>query len=219
MRMYSIEYSIELDRTGFPLITRNGWDFAISLFPVSKYQFERFMVMNGKKGDFYTDRWYRELLKISPRRSWRGTEKGTRDRPWELFLTGVSFDELTPFLRYLGRNFRLPEAGEWKALLEASMEIGKKDMGETGIQIKNIRNMREADEKEIALPVRFWIEEGLCPLVEEGILEIVMDDGKRRYMGRPFQALLPNTWNPQTVREVNWDICREMVGFRVVKGR
>lgn len=197
------DYSIELDRTGFPLIGKRGWGYAISLFPVSKYQFERFMVENGPKGDLYTDRWYRELLKVSPRGSWRRCE----ERPWELFMTGIGMEAINPLLKYLGRGFRIPEAGEWRGLLEVSEEIRRMGL-----------RLREALGDSPAPPVRHWIEKGLFPLVEEGLLERVRDGDRERFIGKPYPGLLPNTWRPEEVRGVNWDIGRRAVGFRVVKG-
>jgi len=113
------DYSIEFDRTGFPLIRRRNWNYYISLFPVSKYQFERFMAENGPKGNLYTDDWYESLLEANPRGSW---EKQNGNL-WELFLTGIGVDEITPFLEYMGRDFGLPEVGQWKQLLSVSTEI------------------------------------------------------------------------------------------------
>jgi len=197
-------YSIEFDRTGFPLIQRSNWDYSISLFPVSKYQFKRFMVGYGPKGTLYTDQWYRELLRLNPRCSWRRWD----DKPWELFITGVSNDEINPFLKYLGPEFRLPKVKEWTNLLEASGKIG-----EIGEQLRNFCSGKAAPSVEC------WIEEGLFPLVKEGLLEMVLSGNQQRYLGRPYQGLLPNTWTPETVRDVNWEICRQIVGFRVVKGR
>lgn len=62
-------YSIGFDRTGFPLVRGPAWDYAIALFPVSKYQFEGFLANVGAAG--LTDTAYRELLALNPRRAWR----------------------------------------------------------------------------------------------------------------------------------------------------
>jgi len=197
--MESGHYYIEFDRTGFPLIRRKEWDYYISLFPVSKYQFERFMVEVGPKKELYTDTWYRRLLSLNPRHSWRLCD----DRQWELFITGLSRDEITHFLRYLGKGFRLPKVDEWRQLFESSNEIK--------------REIKPMLEKKSAQPVSLWIRKGLFLLVEEGLLELVLKDGKEYGIGRPYQGLLANTWNPYDIREVNWDISKKYVGFRVVK--
>jgi len=193
------DYSLEFDRTGFPLVRRNDWNYSISLFPVSKYQFERFIVEHGPKGELYTDKWYRENLRINPRRPWFRCE----ERQWELFITGLGYDEIVPFLRYLGSGFRLPKEKEWLSLLEASGEIRK-----------IIKFERDCPEN-CAPPVSLWVKKGLFSLVEEGILEMLSEsDG---CIGKPYLGLLPNTWKPGKIKNVNWDICRHVIGFRVVR--
>lgn len=176
-----------------------GWDYYISLFPVSKYQFERFMAEEGPRRGLYTDRWYRDILRGNPRRSWKRCE----ERPWELFLTGVSMEGIVPFLKYLGRGYRLPEVDEWKGLLGVEGELRRMES-----------HLKEMCRGQSAPPVILWIERGLFPLVSEGLIEM-LEGGE--YIGRPYQGLLPNTWSPGDVREVNWDVCAHVVGFRVVR--
>ncbi len=196
------DYIIEFDRTGFPLIRRKNWNFSISLFPVSKYQFERFMVEHGPKGSLYTDSWYRKLLEVGPRRSWRMCD----DSPWEIFLAGVNIKEITPFLKYLGKGFKLPEARQWKKLFQVSGDI------------INMRwRLQQSCKDHSAPPVSRWLEEGLFPLVSEGVFEMVMDGNLQRCIGKPWQGLLPNLFYPENLRDVNWDICRQAVGFRVIR--
>lgn len=134
------------------------------------------------------------------------SEKRCEERQWELFMTGVDRNEITPFLKYLGKEFRLPEVEEWRGLLKVSEEIQK-----IGLQLKEVCKNKSAPSVDL------WIEKGLFPLVEEGLLEMVLENGKERCLGRPYQGLLPNLFNPETVREVNWELCRRTVGFRVVR--
>lgn len=204
------QYFIEFDKTRFPLIRRSDWNWSISLFPVSKYQFERFLAENKPQGNLYTDKWYRELLQLNPRRAW----KKCNENHWELFITGVSFDEIKPFLRYLGKDFRLPKANEWKALLEVSREIhGMKS------------ELKRFCQANSAPPVNLWLEKGLFPLVEEGLLELVVSDNlvvsnnQVCCLGKPYQGLWPNTWKPEEEKIINWELGRKAVGFRVVKER
>jgi hypothetical protein len=205
-------YFIEFDRTGFPLIGEEGWDFAISVFPVSFYQFERFMADSGPKGKLYTDEWYSGFLGQVSRGVWR---KST-EKIWELFIRGVEFEELLPFLKYLGENFRLPRMKEWRMLLQ----IEKQRLKEC---LKSL-----CEDERCAEPARLWIQRGLFPLAEEGILELVLpNDGESPYvdeskgrvycLGKPLFALHPNFWKPEEVKEVNWEISKKMVGFRVVR--
>ena len=194
-------YSISLDRTGFPLLQRQNWHFAIALLPVSKYQFERFMVAHGPQGGLYSDAWYREQLRLNPRCSWRRGQ----ERPWELFLTGLEPEAIQPFLRYLGREYRLPTVAEWQTLLAVAGEV------------MAMRSELSDACRQAPAPVRRWIEQGLFPLAREGLLERVMEGGKPRFIGRPWPGLLPNTWTAGTMRDVHWELCRRAVGFRVVK--
>lgn len=197
------DYFIKSDRTGFPLIGRENWNFYISLFPVSKYQFERFMADSGPRkisnnSLIYTDNWYHNILKLNPRSSWKQYE----DKQWQLFITGITREEISPFLKYLGKDFRLPEEKEWIALFEHSAKI--REVIETSKRLFT----------QLSPPASLWIEKGLYPLVEEGLLEFLSDGN---CIGKPFYGLLPNTYNPRDVRQVNWELSKKVVGFRVVK--
>lgn len=196
-------YFILFDITGFPLIRRDDWDYAIGLFPVSKYQFEHFMAEQGPSVGIYTDEWYKDLLHLNPRSTWKRYD----ERPWEMFLTGISPADIKPFLDYLGQGFRLPKVEEWRKVLEHSEEIQK------------IRHpiLHKITDKRIPLPVSLWIEKGVFPLAKEGLIEMVMDDGDLRYIGRPYNKFLSNTWSAKMVRDINWDVARRLLGFRVVK--
>lgn len=199
--MYGI-FSIEYDRMGFPLVQIGGHRFLISLFPVSKWQFERFMADCGPRGGFYTDAWYRGLLALNPRRAWRDCNAN----PWEHFLTGLRYEEIAPFLRYLGAEFRLPSVEEWKAYLCFADELESA-----------ARHTPETLAPDAPAPVQRWIHAGLCPLMKEGLLEMAVDGNTRRYIGKPDVRWHGNTWKPDGVRDVNWEACRKLIGFRVVK--
>lgn len=193
-------YTITFDRTGFPLIQRQNWSFAIALFPVSKYQFERFLAVAKPIGNLYTDPWYREILRRNPRRSWRNL----KEHPWEHFLTGLDESALKPFLSFLGPDYRLPRREEWLKLLQAAPELASL-RGE----------LAAACQDQAAPPVSLWIKGGMFPLVLEGVLEMVQDQGNILYLGRPFPGLFPNTWDPARVRTVDWVLAQKIVGFRV----
>ncbi|QEF93829.1 formylglycine-generating enzyme family protein [Methanothermobacter sp. KEPCO-1] len=193
------DYYIEFDRTGFPLIQFEGWKHFIGLFPVSKYQFERFLAEEG--GSRYTDEWYRNILKLNPRRSWRMAY----GEIWKLFMTGLDLDVIDDFLNYLGSNYRLPTLDEWKALCEVSDLIEK-----SSSYLKKLCSDRSPE------PVLLWIERGLCPLVNEGIFERIHENNAS-FVGKPFHGLLPNTWDPKEPKKVNIEKGMGMIGFRVVR--
>ncbi|MEN3039241.1 MAG: hypothetical protein ABDI07_08860 [Candidatus Kryptonium sp.] len=195
------DYFIEFDKTGFPLIRKKEWDYFISLFPVSKYQFERFMIELGPQKGLYTDEWYGEILKLNPRSSW----KKITVEPWKLFLTGVTKEEIFYFLEYLGKDFSLPTVSQWRNLFYNSDKI-----------VYSLKRKRFSFSK-MAPPARFWIKNGFFPLVKEGLLEMVIEGDKQYCIGKPWQELLPNLWRADEVKEVNWEVARRAVGFRVVK--
>lgn len=202
LRMESWPYTIEFDRTGFPLIKNKKWQFYISLFPVSKYQFEQFMVDNGPTQDgLYTDNWYRNILSLNPRQKWQEC----KTTPWQLFITGLPEDAIRPFLNYLGDGFRLPRDSEWRMLHSVSSDL--KSYKES---------IKKICQGNSALPVLHWIEKNLFPLTEEGIVEFITDNERLAFIGRPFNEFHPNLWNPNTVRQLNWDNARGLTGFRVV---
>ena len=180
---------------------RTGWPFAIGLFPVGKYQSERFLAAQGKR---YQDAWYRELLAVNPRCGWRDWG----EKPWELFITGLNDAARDDFFRFLGVGYRLPTADEWRALLEASDEV------------REIRDELLEAIPDASPQVLHWLREGLYPLARAGLLEQVTDGGRVRCMGRPWwpkPAFFSNTWTPGDARDVNWMQARRLVGFRVVR--
>lgn len=196
------DYSIEFDRTGFPLIRRQNWSFAISLFPVSKYQFEQFLTDNGPSQGLYTDNWYRNLLSLNPRRNWKNWD----ERPWELFITGLGRKEIAPFLSYLGNGFRLPRINEWRLLYQFSNDIKK-------IITENISQLSKL--AKLAKPAFLWLQNGLFPLTEEGLLELTEDS--QQCIGKPYYTFFNNLWQPDQPREVNWEQAKRFIGFRMVK--
>jgi len=211
--MGSGQYSISFDTTGFPLIRRRNWSFAISLFPVSKFQFEQFLAKNTV-GSF-TDSWYRNLLKANQRAPWQAVHQ----KPWHLFLTGLSREEINLFLNHLGPDFRLPTKNEWLTLHYVKEEI--RDMKQEILQY-----IMHSDNA--ALPVAHWIQADCYPLTQQGILEHILDDHRQHSLaprpvdgtpciGRPFPDWIGNAWNPVTVRPItDPEALKTFVGFRPV---
>ena len=200
-------FSIRLDAMGFPMIRHESWSYHIGLFPVSKYQFEHFMSELGPRGELYTDKWYRGLLEFNPHRSWRRCG----EKPWQLFVTGVDYGGIAPFLRFLGKGFRLPTVEEWRALYNVSDELAKRK--------EDVLNAcKRFSRPPLALPARLWIERGLFPLVNEGVLEMVMGAHEVTCIGRPFDDFHHNCWDPTEVRPSNRSASQPLriVGFRTV---
>jgi len=98
-----------LDRAGFPLIYVPPIAGFVQLFPLSKPQFERFLVATsfpalGPAG-------YAELLKLNPRLSPcapRLTE------PEQLCVTGLIPADMEAYIRWHGHGLRLLTVAEWR---------------------------------------------------------------------------------------------------------
>lgn len=198
------DFTITLDKTGFPLIQLKEWDFRIGLMPVSKYQFERYLCSGDKSASVFTDEWYRSYLKQYPRASYDVWE----DAPWKLFLTGLSQKEITSFLSYMGKGYRLPTIEERRLLLNAVEKIAA---GHSLI-VSDIMG------RECPDTVAYWIYNGLYPLVKQygGLPEYVSEKNELCCIGSPWnhKDFYPNLWNPKDVRPLSESVQQKM-GFRV----
>jgi hypothetical protein len=61
------------------------------------------------------DEWYSEILSLNPRASYRSQDILVRER---LFMTGITTDEVMSFGRWLGRDYTLLSAEEWRICYE-----------------------------------------------------------------------------------------------------
>ena len=187
-----MKFEIMLDETGFPLIKSSSWDFFISIYPVSKYQFESFLCKCPRRiRTIYTDSWYRQLLNKNPRCAWHAVN----NEPWRHFLSGESPEYFEEFINYCGRGMRLPTIAEWRQLLNVERQI-----------CENLEKLRQACQ-EAVLPVRYWLQQGLCILTSEGMLEFVQAQASSTttIIGRPFTAYHSNLWAPDREREIRKD--------------
>jgi len=198
-------FTLIFDRSGFPLVRHVDWQFHIALFPVSKYQFERFLSAAGPSDRMFTDDWYRDLLERNPRCGWHNWGK----TPWRLFVSGMESEAVQEFLAFCGPGFRLPMCNEWAMLLDEARELHR------------FRDQIIAECARAPAPVRYWIGAGLFPLAHEGMLELVTDRGRMRCVGKPFYDYHPSLWNANTVRDINnmQDHLGAILGFRAVMER
>ena len=96
------------DRTGFPYFALPGSDSAMSLWPITKTQLELWLAEPDGPGDD----WYLELLRQTPRGSWRVRKS---QATWQWFFTAGLATEFSRFASWLGPGYRLPDASEWRA--------------------------------------------------------------------------------------------------------
>ncbi len=193
-------FTIRSDPFGFPMVRIDEMTY-LSLFPVSKYQFER-ALSRQKILTRFTHTWYKKVLEVNGRCPWWDWGES----PWRLFLTGMLPDEVADFLKLCGHGYRLPTVREWRALLK--LAPGLKD--ESGLYLRAIKGAVSAK------PPLHWAEKGPFPVVTEGLLEMLQEGEEHLAAGRPWQELQPNTWNPEETRRINWDVGRlGYLGFRL----
>lgn len=103
-------FTITVDRTGFPVLEAPDLPFAIHWLPVTKIQFEHFLVDTG----IYDNDWYMKILQINGRIS---AGSANTSNYWQLFLTGILPQEAQRFAEWCGYGYRLPTSNEWKKAL------------------------------------------------------------------------------------------------------
>lgn len=106
-------YEWSVDPSGYPLVFVEPLDAFVQLFPVAKPQFEKFLA-SGWQG-WLDDEWYEEILTLNPRASYRTPDERAPER---LFMTAVMPEEALAFARWMGRDYALLTAAEWRACYE-----------------------------------------------------------------------------------------------------
>lgn len=106
-------YSWRVDASGYPLVFVEPLGAYVQLFPVAKPQFEKFIASGSQRG--FGDEWYEDVLALNGRASYRDPEAPERAR---LFMTGVTADQALAFGRWMGRDYALLTAEEWRTCYE-----------------------------------------------------------------------------------------------------
>lgn len=99
-----------IDGKGFPMLKVDSLDYWIQAFPVTKLQYEQFLVSSNKYGDNY----YSELLKHNPRVSIKNITYKSYEN---VFITGVQLGEAKEFAAWLsgdGIEYMVPAITKWK---------------------------------------------------------------------------------------------------------
>jgi hypothetical protein len=109
----SCAYEWRVDPSGYPLIYVEPLSAYVQLFPVTKPQFEK-LIATGKNREF-DDEWYEEILSMNPRASYRRSDMPPSER---LFMTGITPDEALTFGRWMGRDYGLLTAEQWRTCYE-----------------------------------------------------------------------------------------------------
>lgn len=179
---------LQYDDSGFPMVQIEP-QFSVSLLPVTKVQFERFIAqVNG-----YGDSWYEEVLRVSSRESWRELRSYT---PESLFMTGILPSEALDFAASLGAGFDLPDVREWRKIFRSMFQ--SRIRNESLDAFSNHR-MHPAARSIISAILEkqkpdTW---GGLALLRGGIFEWVRDGVKFGGLGVPLVNGSPVTFNPE----------------------
>lgn len=173
------------DKTGFPLITANGQ--TLSLLPVTKLQFERYL----SEPAGLSSSWYQQILKLSPRCSFRDFSNGTRE---SLFMTAVTFEEANQFALWLHPSARLPQGREWQSfareLKAVTFSMVARDLLQCG--------MNAAAQTLVDRLIDFIKPSTLADLalIRDGVLEWVSARPEPGGLGAPRPSFFKNTFDP-----------------------
>lgn len=109
----AIPFTLALDRTNFPVLELPTLPFGILWLPVTKIQFERFLVDTGA----FDNAWYQDKLQNFNSRVSAGNLGITNY--WQAFMTGILPIEAVRYAEWAGHGSDLPTAQEWKSALMA----------------------------------------------------------------------------------------------------
>jgi hypothetical protein len=217
--------SFRLDPLGYPMIKIPGAACFVHCLPVTKLQFERFLV-EARDGHF-TAAWYEQVLELNPRVTAR---RVWRDNYWRAFLTGVLPAEAERFAAWCGEGYRLPSDAEWQRLFRAASGAGDTRLGELGAcagigapQRELLAGVERAVEevcRAVAAPCRLAERLLLRLGVVEWVTTAAHGDHRWAGMGEPHPSFCGNLFAPdEEVPVVPAEPERERLasfGFRLV---
>lgn len=196
------------DRTGFPLI--NFSRLEIQTLPVTKVQFEQFLADSNEFGD----KWYEQVLKVSPRISYRGFSERNRER---IFITGLLPEEIEVFVNWMGDGFRIPSVSEWRNIYQtiSSRTISpqdKKDIISTATSNQAREIIGRLDQQ---LQTNLW---GHFTLMNGGLIEWVKNSDWAG-LGVPRYSFHPMLHDPlkDEDRPIRYDVRLHYYGLRLVR--
>lgn len=230
----SAAFTVSLDSTGFPMIKIPGTQLFMSWLPVTKIQFEHFLCDTYQ----YDEAWYNVILtdytpRISP------AQIRIADY-WNLFMTGVLPSEAIRFANWMGRDYRLPTAHEWKTALTALAQYSDDSEHITAVLNAADPDGKRAINERAALMIRRLDEitpsdanmltggRKLCDqmLMRLGVVEFVYENDQHNSFagwGKPNSRFFGSTFNPlndnRPIQFVNRTEPQRMrhVGFRLVR--
>lgn len=201
---------LSCDHTGYPWIEFD--QLAVSLLPVTKYQFEAFLSEPGG----LSNNWYEQLLAINPRCRWRDFEDGSRE---ELFITGILPAEAIQFANWLGEGYDLPTSADWKQIDENFRRLKGAVPRDEAFQRIGLTTTAERLVTRLLKVSRIRSWHGLS-LMRNGIMEWVHSGSRFGCHGVPRPTFWPVTHNPRVDPPqfpLKPDRRAKQCGFRLVR--
>ncbi|HEC85795.1 MAG: hypothetical protein DRR19_28970 [Candidatus Parabeggiatoa sp. nov. 1] len=200
------------DRTGFPYLVLDKLKLAVSLLPITKIQFERYLADVTPQSDL----WYDELLKLNPRISPTRVTLANRE---QLFLTGLLPDEAEAFAHWLGNGYRVPTVTEWRTVYQQLPKLPFNTIAATCLCKKNrpiqVKILLQRLHRQLYSPNTLEFS-----MMQGGFVEWAQEETNEWLgLGAPRSAFLNNLWNPMvdTVRPIRPDKRHFYFGLRLVK--
>jgi hypothetical protein len=179
---------LESDDNGFPMVQIEP-GLSVSLLPVTKVQFERFIAQVNA----YGDSWYDEVLRVAPRESWRELREYDPER---LFMTGILPSEALDFASALGEGFDLPDVREWRQIFRLMFQSRLHQHSLDAFLNHTMHPAARSIIKAILEKEKPETWGGLA-LLRGGIFEWVRDGMKFGGLGVPLVNGSPVTFNPE----------------------
>jgi len=222
----TVPFTLSLDRTGFPVLEMPSLPFGMLWLPVSKIQFEHFLVDTGA----FDNAWYQEILtNYNPRTS---ASYLSVTNYWQAFMTGILPSEAGRYAEWAGQGYDLPTAQEWKQALltlanwpadhayrEAVLQLP--DLNERArLLIQYIDRILQEERNQLS-GGSFLCDQMAMRL---GVLELMYEDTLRRSFccwGQPDRRFVGGISNPirdtEPTRFTNRNGTRmKTVGFRLI---
>jgi hypothetical protein len=177
---------LQSDVLGFPMVSIPEINLSVSLLPVTKFQFERFIAQENP----YSDSWYDKALELNPRCSWRKIDESNREN---LFMTGILPSEALDFASWMGKGFDLPHAWEWQQVFRV---MKGSSVSTLALQAFHGHATAKSIIDSLVAQIRpsNWAE---LSLLKGGLMEWVRNGEVFGGFGVPRARFLPNAFNPE----------------------
>lgn len=196
-----LPFTLSLDRTGFPVLETPALPFSVLWLPVTKIQFEHFLVDTGA----FDNAWYQDKLNNYNPRISAGNLAITNY--WQAFMTGILPSEASRYAEWTGRGADLPTAQEWKQALttlagwRADSAFHKAVLQTPGLSERARLLIQKMDQ--VLQNERSQLSDG-CFLCDQmamrlGVLELMYEDAVRRSFccwGQPNRRFVGGISNP-----------------------